>query len=1044
MKNIQFRKQHFACAGERLNKRILLAGGLLIALSFSSPVSAEIRGGGVNFEIQSVAQQRTVKGKIVDEKGEALIGVTIKVLGTTTGAVTDFDGLFTLNVPDKAQLEISYVGYKTQTVTVGNKTDFSITMEPNNQELDEVVIIGYGSVKKRDLTGSVVSIKGDDITATPTSDIMEALQGKIAGADIMKPSGQIGSSVDILLRGTRSIYGGNSPLFIIDGVQGADVDMLDPHDIESMDVLKDASSTAIYGSAGANGVIIITTKRAKEGRIQVNLNAYHGFAGEANFIHGMTGDEYLNYRREHYRTINGAYPENIEQMFTNLYIQEAIANNQWLDWIDEITGGNATKDHVNLSLSGGNEKAKIFSSISYDGQNGLLPNENQKKYSLRLNVDYAVTKKLTVGLYSSVSYLIRNNKGKNVFTKAITADPFGSVYDEFGNINEEPYPGGSTILGDEIKNQYADETRTTSVNAYGFAEYKPIKDLTFRSQISSYLGDSRNGKYVGVHSLQGVETGYNTPFGYIRNNYSYGYNWENVLTYNHTFWEDHNVTLTGITSWGKSQNDWNDMRAQNFPLDSYLFYNMQSSEKQAIKSYYSQTQKMSYALRFNYSYKGKYLFSFTTRWDGASHLAEGHKWEAFPAGAVAWRISDEPFMKNTRKWLNNLKFRASYGVTGNSGGMGAYSSQTGVSTYQKVSADGELVSNSQLMSPYANSSIGWEKSYTIDFGLDIALFKNRIRLTFDYYDTDTKDLLFQRKLPITSALTAWGSPLNMWQNIGKTNNRGYEIELKTRNISTKDFEWNSSISFSKNKEKIVSLPDGDLIDSKLFEGQPVKVFYDYKYLGIWSSAEADEAKKYGLVPGAVKIETVPHLSVDENGNEVSDGGIHNYSANYDKQILGAKTPDGILGFNNSFRWKDFDLGVFAVLRWGQMIESKALGWFNAGDNNQPAGTTYWTPENENTYFPRPGVYSGLATTGIESLKFIDGSYAKIKNITLGYTVPKQWLMKIGVQKLRVYGTVYNAFIFPFKDALKDTDPENGGSDTFPLYKEYVIGINISF
>ena len=317
-------------------------------------------------------------------------------------------------------------------------------------------------------------------------------------------------------------------------------------------------------------------------------------------------------------------------------------------------------------------------------------------------------------------------------------------------------------------------------------------------------------------------------------------------------------------------------------------------------------------------------------------------------------------------------------------------------------------------------------------------------MTFDYYDTDTKDLLFQRKLPITSALTAWGSPLNMWQNIGKTNNRGYEIELKTRNISTKDFEWNSSISFSKNKEKIVSLPDGDLIDSKLFEGQPVKVFYDYKYLGIWSSAEADEAKKYGLVPGAVKIETVPHFSVDENGNEVSDGGIHNYSANYDKQILGAKTPDGILGFNNSFRWKDFDLGVFAVLRWGQMIESKALGWFNAGDDNQPAGTKYWTPENENAYFPRPGVYSGLATTGIESLKFIDGSYAKIKNITLGYTVPKQWLMKIGVQKLRVYGTVYNAFIFPFKDALKDTDPENGGSDTFPLYKEYVIGINISF
>ncbi len=1000
--------------------------------------------GGVNFEIQSVAQQRTVKGKIVDEKGEALIGVTVKVIGTTTGTVTDFDGLFTLNVPDKAQLEISYVGYKTQTVTVGNKTDFSITMELDNQELDEVVIIGYGAVKKRDLTGSVVSIKGDDITATPTSNIMEALQGKIAGADIMKPSGAVGSGVDILLRGTRSIYGSNSPLFIIDGVQGGDYDQLDPNDVESMDVLKDASSTAIYGSAGANGVIIITTKRAKEGKVKVDLNAYHGFAGEANFIHGMTGDEWLTYRKEYYRTVNGVYPETIDDLFSNLDVQNAINNNQWIDWIDEISGGNATKDRINLSISGGNEKTKVYSSVTYDRQNGLLSNENQKRYGLRLNADYQVNKMVKVGLSSSLTYTIRNNKGKNVFTKAISATPLGEVYDEFGNIKEEPYPGGSTILGDEMKNQYADETRTTYVNANGYAEFNPVKGLTFRSQIAATLNDSRNGKYVGTHSLQGVETGYNTPFGYIKNNYGYGYAWENILTYNRNFLNDHDVTITGITSWGKSQGDWNDMRAQNFPLDSYLFYNMASSEKQAIKSNYYQTQKMSYALRLNYSYKGKYLFSFTTRWDGASHLAEGHKWEAFPAGAIAWRVSDESFMERTRGWLDNLKIRASYGVTGNSGGMGAYSSQTGVTTYQKVSADGELVSNSQMMAPYANPSIGWEKSYTMDFGFDMSVLNNRINLTFDYYNTDTKDLLFQRSLPITSALTAWGSPLTTWQNIGETNNRGFEIELKTRNIENKDFTWTSSISFSKNKEKIVRLPDGDLIASKLFEGQPIKVFYDYKYLGIWSSAEAEEAAKYGVCPGAVKIETIPHTSVDESGQEVSDGGIHNYSANYDKQILGAQTPDGILGFNNSFTYKGFDLSIFAVLRWGQMIESKALGWFNAKGDNQPAGTNYWTPENENVYFPRPGVYNGISSTGIESLKYIDGSYAKIKNITLGYTVPKKWLRKVGIEKLRIYGTAYNSLILPFKSELKNTDPENGGSDTFPLYKEYVIGINLSF
>ena len=1030
---------------EHFNKRFLLSAGLLISCTTLIDAESHTSLSPYSTHQTTSIKEEKITGKIVDENGEPLIGATIKVIGMKYGTVSDLEGKFFLTLPNNnVTLRISYVGYQTIEVSTKNKTNISITMKSDNNFMDDVVVIGYGTVKKRDLTGSVVSIKGDEITATPTSNIMEALQGKIAGADIMKPSGAVGSGVDILLRGTRSIYGSNSPLFIIDGIQGADYEQLDPNDIESIDILKDASSTAIYGSAGANGVIIITTKRAKEGKIKIDLNAYHGFAGEANFIHGMTGEEWLTYKKELYRTINGTYPETMDQLFSDLNVQEAINNNQWIDWVDEVTGGNATKDRINLSLNGGNEKAKIYSSITYDKQNGLLSNENQTRYGLRLNADYQVNKMIKVGLNSSVTYTIRNNRGKNIFTKAISAEPLGVAYDENGNINSEPYPGGSTILGDEMKNQYADETRTTYVSANGYINIQPIKGLNFRSQISTTLSDSRNGKYVGTNSLQNVESGYNTPYGYIKNNYGYEYTWDNVLTYDKTFFDDHNITLTGITSWSKSQSDWNDMRAHNFPLDSYLFYNMGSSEKQAIKSQYSQTQKMSYAFRINYSYKGKYLFSFTTRWDGASHLAEGHKWDAFPAGAIAWRLSDENFMKGTKIWLDNLKLRVSYGVTGNAGGMGAYSSQTGVSTYQKVSADGEIVSNSQLVSPYGNPSIGWEKSYTIDFGVDLSLFNHRINLTFDYYNTDTKGLLFQRQLPITSALTAWGSPINTWQNIGETNNKGFEIELKTTNIKTKDFSWNSTISFSKNKEKIVKLPDGDLIASKLFEGQPIKVFYDYKYLGIWSSAEAEEASKYGLLPGAVKIETIPHISTDEVGNETNDEGIHPYNANYDKQILGAQVPDGILGFNNTFYWKGFDFSVFAVMRWGQMIESKALGWFDAGEDNQPAGTKYWTPENEKAYFPRPGIYNSVSSTGIESLKYIDGSYAKIKNITLGYTFPTKWLKRINIEKLRIYGTAYNTLIIPFEDALKNTDPENGGSDTFPLYKEYVIGINLSF
>ena len=484
------------------------------------------------------------------------------------------------------------------------------------------------------------------------------------------------------------------------------------------------------------------------------------------------------------------------------------------------------------------------------------------------------------------------------------------------------------------------------------------------------------------------------------------------------------------------------MRASGQPLDSYLFHNMASGiTKFGVQSHYSQNQKMSYAFRLNYIYKDKYIASFTTRWDGASHLAEGYKWESFPAGALAWRVSQEPFMKATRNWLNNMKLRLSYGVTGNSGGMGAYSSQTGAATYSPVSIDGVLSSVSQMVSPYGNPSIGWEKTYQWNYGVDLGFFDNRISLSFDYYDSSTKDLLFSRTLPITSAITAWGSPMNTWQNIGETSNKGYEIQLSTVNIESRNFKWTSSISYTHNDEKIVDLPDGDLIAKKLFEGHPIKTFYDFKYAGIWSTDEEEEAAKYGCQPGYVKLHTVEQFTEDENGNMVGDGGVHIYSNTRDLQILGSNVPDGILGINNTFKYRDFDLSVFAMIRYGQMIDSKAIGWYSANNNNQPKGTKYWTPENQDAYFPRPGIAS---TTGIASLRYLDGSYAKIKNITLGYTFPKKLCKTLGLEKCRLYATAYNVFVLPFQSELKHTDPENNGSDSFPLYKTYLLGLNVSF
>jgi TonB-linked SusC/RagA family outer membrane protein len=995
-------------------------------------------------ELQVVTQTRTIKGKVLDENGDPMIGVSVQVKGTSVGTITDMNGRFSINVPDgRKQLEVSYMGYTKQTVAIpAGKNQIEVNMSPDENLLDEVVVVGYGSQRKVDISGSVVSITKEELVGTPTSDIMEALQGKIAGADIMMSSGAVGSSSEILLRGSRSINGSNSPLIIIDGVQGASEQDINPNDVESISVLKDASSTAIYGSAGANGVIIITTKRGAAGKIQVNLDAKYSISGGANFIHGMTGDEYMQYRKELYRTQNGAYPEDISQLFSSEAVQQAIANNQWIDWIDEATKGNASQKDINLSLRGGSDKLKIYTSINYNNTEGLLTNENQTKYGIKFNADYEIRKWAKIGTSTSLTYTIKNSRGKNIFTKSLTAFPLGEPYDANGNINVEYIEGETSPFGDEIENQYANETRTTYANISAYLELNPIKGLSFRSQISPTLSNSRNGQYVGTNSLQGVENGYSAPYSYINNSYSYSYLWDNILTYDFDFKKDHKLTVTGITSWQKSQSDTNNMRSSGQPLDSYLFYNMASGiTKYGVKSNYAQTQKMSYALRFNYSYKDKYIASFTTRWDGASHLAEGHKWESFPAGALAWRVTQEPFMKPIKDYVSNLKLRASYGVTGNSGGMGAYSSQTGAATYSAVSIDGVLSSMSQLVSPYGNPSIGWEKTYQWNYGFDLGLFKGRVNIDMDFYKSRTKDLLFSRTLPVTSAITAWGSPMTTWQNIGETSNKGYEIQLSTVNVRTKGFEWTSSISFTHNDEKIVSLPDGDLIAKCLFEGYPIKTFYNYKYAGIWSTDEAEEAAKYGCQPGYVKIATVEQFTTDENGNTVGDGGVHTYSNTRDLQILGSNVPDGIFGFNNRFTYKGFDLSVFAIIRYGQMIESKAIGWYTAGGNNQPAGVDYWTPENQGAYFPRPGIAS---TTGIESLRYVDGSYAKIKNITLGYTCPKKVCKALGLQKCRVYATAYNVFVLPFNSALKNTDPENNGSDSFPLYKTFLFGLNLSF
>lgn len=1036
MKTIQFRVRSFLGT----QKHWALVWGFSAALaSFAGTLQAvtPVLAEGIA-RSQSVEQTKTVTGTVVDETGEPLIGVSVLVQGTTTGVVTDIDGKFTLQASGNATLVISYIGYKTQQIKVGSKASFSIVLQTDNQLLEEVVVVGYGTVKKRDLTGAVASMKNEDIVSSPTNDAMEALSGKIAGLDITKSSGEIGEDVSILLRGSRSIYGDNKPLFIIDGIQG-DYNQINPSDIESVDVLKDASSTAIYGSAGANGVIIITTKRGKVGKATVNFDAYYGFSGSPEYPHGMIGDEWVNYQREAYKYKNGQYPADMSAILTNQELLDAYNSGKWIDWVEEVSGNTATSQKYSLSITGGSEKTKIFSSVSYSREEGLLPDNTLDRYAMRMNIDQQIFSWAKAGFTSNLTYRDRDRGQARTFSDALLAFPLGDVRKEDGSLNHEYAYDQYSPMGDYIANQYVNNTKSTYINVNGNLEITPLKGLSLKTVLSATLSNSRTGQYWGAECNAMRPTYAGTPHASITNRYGWSYNWENILSYNTTLAQDHTIGATFVTSWQHNQNEENMAAGSGQDIDAWSFHSLSSATAPHVESLFKRTQKMSYAVRFNYSYQGKYLFTFSNRWDGVSWLADGHKWDSFPAAALGWRISDEGFMESTKDWLDNLKLRVGYGVTGNSGGIGAYGTRTNAMVYAAngITINGAIVPFLQYTGTYSNPEMGWEKSYNWNVGLDFGVLRNRIDGSIEWFTTKTKGLLFKRALPVTSGNTGWGRALDIWENLAETSNTGIELTINTHNFKTKDFSWDTTLSFTWNKEKINSLPSGDLVKENLFEGEAIGSFYDYEYKGIWGTdTPQDVLDAYGVKPGWIAIETN-----DKDG----DGGVHKYGEN-DRRILGHKNPDYIIGLNNTLTYKWFDFSVFAMARYGQTIESDLVGRYTAKNDisrgNQPAGVDYWTESNQGAFFPVPG--SGKDQKVMSALRYHDGSFIKVKNITLGYTLPKGIAGKMLMEKCRIYATAYNPFLYVKSKELRGTDPENGGSDSYPLYKQFVFGVNITF
>ena len=1022
----------------------------------------------------SVQQAKPVKGNVVDENGEPLIGVSVKVIGAKGGAVTDLNGDFSVNGAEGKKLQFSYTGYKTQTVSAGRGM-MTIKMEPDVLGLDDVVVIGYGTQKKRDLTGAITTIKSGDVTINPNANPMEALQGKVAGLDITKESGQAGAGINMQLRGTRSFSASGDPTFIIDGMPG-DYSTLNPNDIESIEILKDASSTAIYGSAGANGVVLITTKAGALGRTKVDFNAYLGINGWSTLPEMRTGEQFIQGIRDAEAAIgNWTSPADDQRVIDGQLGEGAYAahqKGQYINWPETLLKTAITQNY-SVAISGGTEKTKAYMSFNFSSENGQYDNDNYKIYSTNIRIDHKLKDWLSVGVNTRMSY-VHQNKAYTRLDQAMRRSPIGTLYEEDGSVKIQPtYNGGTTnislLLNDKSNYRNNDQNFKLYLNPY--VEIRPLKGLSILSRFQANLDFLKNNYFQGVGSYLyynesgASSSGTNTNvYAAITNRRHYNYKWENVITYNFQIAEDHDITLTGVTSWNHNRYEQSYQKETNITDNAFLWYNMGKAgdANSTVSSSYTMSKGMGLVGRVNYSYQGKYLASASIRYDGSSVLAEGNRWDVFPAFSVGWRISDEQFMEKTKSWLDNLKIRFGYGVTGTAS-INPYST---ASTLEQTNlAFGDKVQNTyRYRQYYANTDLTWEKSYNSNLGLDATFLNNRINMSLDFYWTKTKGVIWDRELPVTNgAYKSDNTMYKMYQNLCETKNRGIELTLNTRNIVTKDFTWTSDLTFTYNKEKITALSHGITdnyqrldTDYALSIGHPVNSYYQYKLDGIWQKGEEADAEVFGCKPGDIKI-NVPDMYKEADGRfykineETGEKTYYDKDNKYtysskDYQVIGHNSPDWSMGFKNTFTYKGFDLSIFMYWRYGQMIKYDMMGSYDpTGVSNFPAYFNYWTENNPSNDFPAINAGRPLTQyTGYSGLVYQDGSFFKIKNITLGYTLPKSLINRVGITNCRIYGTITNPLVVAKNDKLKDYDPEMNGSFDFPLTRQMVFGINLSF
>lgn len=973
-----------------------------------------------------------VRGKVVDEKGEGVIGANILIEGSGTGTITDFDGKFELEAPINANLLISYIGYKQQTVKVKNHEPLTIKMVSDAIGLQDVVVVGYGSQRKSDLTGGIVSINSEKLQLVTTDNLLDKLDGQVPGLKITTTNARPGEDQSIRVRGENSLSASNSPLIILDGIpySGSLTD-INPDNIENLSVLKDASSAAIYGSRGSNGVILIQTKKGKTGAPTVNYKGQIGFQQVQKRLNVMKGAEYVKMKQDYFAQKLGYTGDQLDPMnVLNPNERVNYEKGTETDWQD-IMYRNALTHNNQIGISGGTETTKYMASIAYMSQDGVMQNTGLKRTNVSLNVTQDLGSWLTIGIGTQ---LVQKNIDDNqpYLESGLKQSPYGQYKDEYGNYVD--YPMNETLFYNPMANIDATTDKVhRNVFISSFAEIRfPIKGLSFRTNLGYNYRSKNEGYYYGRNTISGKSV---EGFAQIYNQHYYDYTWENLLKYNQIFGK-HKIDATGLFSVQETQSKTASQYAECFVNDDSEYYNMNAGEKnQSVSSSLSETATLSYMFRLNYGYDNRYLLTLTGRTDGYSAFGANNKYAFFPSAAVAWNLSSESFMEQAREsWLDMLKIRFSYGSNGNQA-ISSYQTLDRLNISKYIWGDNGTTANGTYL-PFGgvgNPNLKWETTRTFNLGVDFSFLNNRISGTVDLYLANTSDLLMSRTVPVMNGFSS------IMDNIGKTRNKGIEIGLNTVNIENKNFKWNSTVNFSLNRDKIVELRgDGkDDITNKWFIGEPLRVFYDYNVVGVWQTNDSRwdaDKKKYlneegkeiqsGAKPGSAMLE-------DVNG----DGKI----SAQDKKVIGSKLPSFLLSMGNQFSYKNFSLSFLLNGVFGMMKERNDLNierWDVV--YNYLSGMNYWTPEN-----PSNEVTSLVYSPYDKHTWYKKVSYVQVKNITLGYNFEKAWLKTIGILAANVNVSVNNLCSFSNVDNTTNLDADNMYY-SYPTNRSYMFGLNLTF